>query len=377
LANDRSGGSVSGAGDLNGDGRADLFIGARDADPGGRRSAGSSYVVFGKATTTTIELSDVEAGTGGFVINGVSPVDLAGESVSDAGDVNGDGVTDLIVGALRDDPHGTSSGAAFVIFGKSTTTTVELSDIETGTGGFAIHGESASDYAGVTVTGGAGQNYAVGDGSDQSISLGALDDTLIGGAGNDTIGSAFGEDILYGNQGNDAVNGGGGEDSLYGGQGDDALDGGNDSDMLFGNLGADSVNGGQDTDVVYGNQGNDTLSGGSGLDTLFGGMDDDILYGNTGADILGADILYGGQGADTLSGGSAADTLVGGLGGDAFARRRATARIRCSTSQSSKAIACGSISPARRSPRWMIWFRISPRTPRAICWSALAPAMPA
>jgi Ca2+-binding RTX toxin-like protein len=185
------------------------------------------------------------------------------------------------------------------------------------------HIEFAAIVGTATVTGGAGQNYAVGDGSDQNISLGALDDTLIGGAGDDTIGSAFGEDILYGNQGNDAINGGGGQDTLFGGQGNDALEGQNDADTLFGNLGADTVNGGQGTDVVYGNQGADTVSGGTGLDTLYGGQADDILYGNTEGDLLagnlGADVLYGGQGADTLSGGDGADTLVGGLGADTFA----------------------------------------------------------
>jgi Ca2+-binding RTX toxin-like protein len=78
------------------------------------------------------------------------------------------------------------------------------------------HIEFAAIVGTATVTGGAGQNYAVGDGSDQNISLGALDDTLIGGAGDDTIGSAFGEDILYGNQGNDAINGGGGQHPVRG-----------------------------------------------------------------------------------------------------------------------------------------------------------------
>ncbi len=46
-----------------------------------------------------LELSDVVAGTGGFVINGIDPNDNSGRSVSGAGDVNGDGLADLIVGA--------------------------------------------------------------------------------------------------------------------------------------------------------------------------------------------------------------------------------------------------------------------------------------
>jgi hypothetical protein len=45
---DEAGGSVNGAGDLNGDGIDDLIIGARYADPRGRSSGGESYVVFGR-----------------------------------------------------------------------------------------------------------------------------------------------------------------------------------------------------------------------------------------------------------------------------------------------------------------------------------------
>ena len=63
--------------------------------------------------------SCIEAGSGGFVINGVSAVDLSGTSVSGAGDVNGDGLDDLIIGARSDDPNGINSGASFVVFGKT------------------------------------------------------------------------------------------------------------------------------------------------------------------------------------------------------------------------------------------------------------------
>jgi len=71
-------------------------------------------------------LSDVQNGEGGFVINGVGENDQAGTSVSSAGDVNGDGLDDLIVGASGDDPNGSSSGASFVVFGKEDNTAVEL-----------------------------------------------------------------------------------------------------------------------------------------------------------------------------------------------------------------------------------------------------------
>ena len=69
---DFSGGSVSGAGDFNGDGFDDLIIGASSADPSGNSRAGESYVVFGSsgALSPLLDLSALD-GSNGFVINGV------------------------------------------------------------------------------------------------------------------------------------------------------------------------------------------------------------------------------------------------------------------------------------------------------------------
>src|SRR5829696_7692393 len=88
-------GGVSSAGDVNGDGFDDLIIGAKGADPNGYES-GASYVVFGQAGgfRANLNLSTLD-GTNGFQING----EAAGFSVSSAGDVNGDGFDDLIIGA--------------------------------------------------------------------------------------------------------------------------------------------------------------------------------------------------------------------------------------------------------------------------------------
>jgi hypothetical protein len=61
-------------------------------------------------SATAIELSAVASGTGGFVINGIDVSDLSGYSVSGAGDVNGDGLADLIVGAYRAGPWRHQSG---------------------------------------------------------------------------------------------------------------------------------------------------------------------------------------------------------------------------------------------------------------------------
>ena len=105
-ADDYSGCSVASAGDVNGDGFADLIVGARGADPHGSNS-GASYVVFGKAAGfgANLDLSTLN-GTNGFKLSGVAADDRSGCSVASAGDVNGDGFADLIVGASGADPHG-------------------------------------------------------------------------------------------------------------------------------------------------------------------------------------------------------------------------------------------------------------------------------
>jgi hypothetical protein len=107
---DNSSRSVAAAGDVNGDGLADLIVGADFSTPAAGTDAGRSYVVFGKSTTAVIDLSAIAAGNGGFVINGQAAFDNSGTSVASAGDVNGDGLADLIVGAFLSDPA-TGSGA--------------------------------------------------------------------------------------------------------------------------------------------------------------------------------------------------------------------------------------------------------------------------
>ena len=103
---DFSGVSVSSAGDINGDGIDDLIIGAPDADPNGQEGAGESYVVFGSSSgfSASFDLSDLD-GSNGFVINGIDEFDRSGYSVSSAGDINGDGIDDLIIVASACQPQ--------------------------------------------------------------------------------------------------------------------------------------------------------------------------------------------------------------------------------------------------------------------------------
>ena len=118
-ADDRSGYWVSAAGDMNGDGHDDLIVGALNADPNGN-SSGSSYVVFGKVTafSATLALSSLD-GTNGFRLDGVAAGDFSGQSVTAAGDINGDGRGDLIIGASGADPNGSYSGSSYVLFGRA------------------------------------------------------------------------------------------------------------------------------------------------------------------------------------------------------------------------------------------------------------------
>src|SRR5262249_5984256 len=113
-----SGFSVAAAGDINGDGLADLIVGAPFASPDGREEAGSAYVIFGRTGgLSNIDLANLAPGDG-FRIDGAVAGDQAGYSVSSAGDFNGDGFADLIIGARLADPGGrTNAGSAYVIFG--------------------------------------------------------------------------------------------------------------------------------------------------------------------------------------------------------------------------------------------------------------------
>jgi hypothetical protein len=149
---DASGRAVSGAGDMNADGFADLILGADLADAAGE-DAGGAYVVFGKADTSVVEIADIQAGIGGFAMTGAQAGDSAGRQVADAGDVDGDGLDDVVIAAYLADGAGEDSGAVYVVFGRAGTEPVALADVALGIGGFAILGEAQYHNAGLAVSG--------------------------------------------------------------------------------------------------------------------------------------------------------------------------------------------------------------------------------
>jgi hypothetical protein len=189
---DQSGISVSGAGYVNGDGVDDVLIGARLASPGGRAYAGESFVVFGRNTAETAPFPPVFPlasllptgggdGSTGFVITGIAAYDFSGAAVKAAGDVNGDGVADIIIGAYRHGPGDHyGAGASYVVFGRDTLrmgdfpAVVPLANLlpaggGDGTRGFVIDGIDPLDSSGFAVS---GAGYVNGDGVDD-LAIGA------------------------------------------------------------------------------------------------------------------------------------------------------------------------------------------------------------
>ena len=177
-AGDVFGRSVASAGDFNGDGLSDVIVGAHKDDNNGESDSGSAFIFFGGITGTM--RADANADV---ILNGQSADDRFGRSVASAGDFNGDGKSDVIVGAPLDDNNGlSSSGSAFIFFGGITGTMRADADADV-----ILNGQSADDRFGSASSAGDFNRDGFGD-----VIVGARYDD---NNGESNSGSAF---IFYG-----------------------------------------------------------------------------------------------------------------------------------------------------------------------------------
>ena len=146
--------SVSGGSDINSDGYTDILIGSWYS-ANGRYQSGRSYLVFGGQGVGrggVLNLTDLN-GSNGFKLNGEASGDISGSAVSMMGDINGDGIDDLMIGAEN---ALSQAGRSYVLLGNKDLNRIgaefNLSDLN-GVNGFKLEGESQGDRSGISVSG--------------------------------------------------------------------------------------------------------------------------------------------------------------------------------------------------------------------------------
>lgn len=170
---DGAGRAATSVGDVDGDGRSDLAVGADGQDAGGE-NAGAAYLVASSGvsgadaddgrTDGVVALGNVAAQHGSYKLVGESDYDRAGASLSAAGDIDGDGVADFLIGAIGPDPDDEVDlrpGAVYVVSGASLAAAdrddgqadgvVGLANLAMRNGSWKLVGEQDYDQAGTSV----------------------------------------------------------------------------------------------------------------------------------------------------------------------------------------------------------------------------------
>ncbi|PZD73399.1 Leukotoxin [Acaryochloris thomasi RCC1774] len=366
-----AGRSVSGAGDINGDGLGDVIVGAPDTN----YLAGASYVLFGQQDSVepAVDLANLSPSQG-FLIpgdenfsRGSNSYAYIGDAVSGAGDINGDGIDDLVIGSRGGFIIGTGSAQSYVVFGNAPPE-LDLNSKQDGLNSTATFTQGAISLA-------RPGSIAVTDANTSTLRSATISITnpldneseILAANVNDTEITATydsatstltltGKDTLENyqrvlatitynntadspdptdrsiqfviNDGADFSN----ESAMADGRSEtiattaitfellNRIDGTSDPDTLFGSREADRIIGFGGNDFISGRSGNDVLAGRSGNDQIFGNNGNDSLNGNRGNDLLnggsGDDLLRAGQGKDKLFGSRGDDILRGNQGND-------------------------------------------------------------